>query len=132
MYLRDSRDPTKQTAAAEWMGHLWSTRTGRVSDQVLHEYYVTVTGKLRPGLSIAEAREDVLALRAWQPGPSRSLIEASWDEQDRWGFSFRDSMIVAAARAIRCPALLTEDLTDGQDLDGIEVVSPFTRLPADI
>jgi hypothetical protein len=30
-----------------------------VSRQVLHEYYVTVTRKLRPGLPTEEARSDV-------------------------------------------------------------------------
>ena len=35
VYLRDSRDPDRQRQAAEWVGHLWETRLGRVSVQVL-------------------------------------------------------------------------------------------------
>jgi len=36
---------------------------------------------------------------------------------------------VAAARIGRCSVLLTEDLQDGQDLDGLLVVSPFAHQP---
>jgi predicted nucleic acid-binding protein len=128
VYLRDGRDPAKQRAAAEWMAHLWETRSGRISAQVIQEYYVTVTAKLTPGMPPGEARDDIRALQMWAPpSPSSDVIEAAWIEQDRWGFSFWDSMIVGAARAQRCRILLTEDLTHGQDLDGIRVVSPFAE-----
>ncbi|MGH7483253.1 MAG: PIN domain-containing protein [Longimicrobiales bacterium] len=130
VYLRDSRDLAKQKSAAEWMARLWESRAGRVSMQVLNEYYVTVTAKLDPGLPIESAREDVVALRAWAPLESpRDLTEAAWATQDRWGFSFWDSLIVAAARAERCTILLTEDLSHGQDLDGLRVLSPFQATP---
>jgi predicted nucleic acid-binding protein len=32
----------------------------------------------------------------------------------------------------RCEYLLTEDLSDGQDLDGVRVVNPFTVRPDDL
>ncbi len=57
-------DARKQAAAAEWIAHLWATGEGRLSLQVLQEYYVTVTAKLDPGLPAADARDDVLAFRA--------------------------------------------------------------------
>lgn len=41
--------------AMAWMRSLWETREGRTSQQVLHEYYVTVTRKLSPGLTAGEA-----------------------------------------------------------------------------
>jgi predicted nucleic acid-binding protein len=130
VYLRDQRDQDRQRRAAEWMGHLWESRLGRISAQVLHEYYVTVTAKLEPGLSIAEAQEDALALIAWSPLPlTASLMEDAWDAQERWGFSFWDSLIMAAARAQGCGVLLTEDLTHDQDLGGLRVVSPFLEPP---
>lgn len=48
VYVRDSAAPDKQQAAAAWMRHLWQRRLGRLSTQVLNEYYVTVTRKLVP------------------------------------------------------------------------------------
>jgi predicted nucleic acid-binding protein len=130
VYLRDSRYPERQRQAAEWAAHLWEFGLGRLSVQVLHEYYVTVTAKLEPGLPVEEAREDVLALRAWSPLPMTVKLTAdAWEVQARWGFSFWDSLIVAAARAQGCSRLLTEDLSHGQDLDGVRVVSPFLEGP---
>lgn len=130
VYLRDSTYPAKQRRAAEWMAHLWEAGAGRLSLQVLQEYYVTVTRKLAPGLSEEDAREDVVALGTWSPlAPDLELIEAAWSEQDRYGISYWDAMIVAAARRLACTTLLTEDLQDGQDLDGLAVRSPFTWRP---
>lgn len=130
VYFRDSTEPAKQAAAAEWMAHLWERGSGRVSQQVLREYYVTVTGKLDPGLPAAEAREDVLAFRAWNPlEADLGLIEDAWTLEDRYRLSFWDALIVAAARRLGCSVLLTEDLQDGQDLDGLVVWSPFTHGP---
>jgi predicted nucleic acid-binding protein len=131
VYLRDSTDPAKQRQAAEWMAHLWDSGAGRVSLQVLQEYYVATTRKLDPGLTAEEARDDVASLAAWRPlAPDPALVESAWSEQDRYGFSFWDALIVAAARRLGCAILLTEDLQDGEDLDGLVVRSPFSIRPA--
>jgi len=130
VYMRDSRDPERQAAAAEWMSHLWESRRGRLSTQVLHEYYVTVTGKLKPGMAVDEARDDLLAFSAWSPLPlTIELTERAWDVQDRWGFSLWDSLIVAAAHTLGCEILLSEDLQHGQELGDLRVVSPFQEKP---
>lgn len=131
VYLRDSTESGKQAAAAEWMARLWDTGRGRLSVQVLQEYYVTVTAKLDPGLPAVDAREDVVALRSWRPlEASLELLENAWSAQDRYGFSFWDALIVAAARRLGCGVLLTEDLQDGQELDGLVVRSPFIHAPS--
>ena len=130
VYLRDAMGGERRSRAADWMAHLWESRSGRLSTQVLHEYFVTVTSKLDPGLPADEAREDIISLRAWSPLPvSVDVTEWAWDVQERWGFSFWDSLIVAAAKAQGCSVLLTEDLTHGMELDGLRVVSPFGEGP---
>jgi predicted nucleic acid-binding protein len=127
VYARDARDPEKQRRAEEWLARLWEGRTGRLSSQVLHEYYVTVTAKLKPGMPAADARSDVRALLAWlvsvRPG---ELMEAAWHEQDQSHLSWWDALIVAAAKGSGCRALLTEDLQAGQDFGGLVVISPFS------
>ncbi|MFO8174802.1 MAG: PIN domain-containing protein [Longimicrobiales bacterium] len=130
VYLRDSTEPDKQAAAAEWMAWLWETGRGRLSVQVLQEYYVTVTAKLDPGLPAADAREDVVALRSWRPlEAGLDLLEDAGSVQDRYGFSLWDALIVAAARRLGCGVLLTEDLQNGQELDGLVIRSPFIHAP---
>src|SRR5512137_2152008 len=131
VYDRDERDASKHERAAAWMKVLWrEPGLGVVSGQVLSEFYWTVTKKLRPGLSEALARRYLQALFAWEVVPvDDAAIAEAWAVQERFGFSFWDSLVVAAARLSRCRVLLTEDLQDGQDLDGLRVVSPFERVP---
>jgi predicted nucleic acid-binding protein len=132
VYARDSSEPEKQRRAAEWMGELWRSRGGRISQQVLHEYYVTVTRKLSPGLSAAVARQDVRALLQWRPVPADGeLLERAWAIEDRYRLSFWDALIVAAAVASGAGMLLTEDLQEGTEIDGVLVVNPFRTAPGD-
>lgn len=133
VYNRDKSEPEKQPRAREWLEALWESRRGRVSAQVLEEFYVTVTGKLDPGLPAREARSDVRALSAWDPlAIDHSLLPAAWEIEDRYGLDFRDALILAAARRLDCGYLLTEDLREGQEMEGIEVVNPFHRGPSDV
>lgn len=130
LYRHDLAAGSKQVLAAEWLSHLWRSGRGRVSWQVLEEFYVNATLKLKPGLPREIARAEVLDLTEWTPVPidTRSLSLA-WEVQDRFRLSFWDSLIVAAARIAGCGSLLTEDLQAGQDLGGVVVVNPFQEAP---
>lgn len=133
VYVRDRTDEDKQRRAAAWMAALWETRRGRLSYQVLHEYCVTATSKLDPPRAAADVREDVWALRAWRPAPADyETMETAWTAQDRFGLSWWDALIVAAALGAGCRWLLTEDLQDGQDILGITVLDPFRHAPEDV
>ena len=130
VYARDLTEGGKQERAAVWLAGLWRTRRGVLSMQVLQEYYVTVTGKLRPGLPREEARRDVRAFGAWNPlGCGPELFPDAWAVQDRYGLSFWDALIVTAAKRTGARHLLTEDLQQGRALDGIEVLNPFLHDP---
>ncbi len=127
----DDADPRKQRVARDWRAELWKSRLGRVSFQVLNEFYVNAV-RLKPAAGDA-ARAEVRDLLAWNPVMTdASVIERGWKLQDRYRLSFWDSLIVAAAKAAACGFLLTEDLQDGQKLDGVEVVNPFQRGPASV
>jgi predicted nucleic acid-binding protein len=53
------------------------------------------------------------------------LLEAAWSVEDRFGLSWWDALIVAAARVAGCEYLLTEDLQHGAEFEGLRVVNPF-------
>lgn len=130
VYFRDASEPDKQQQSREWLNRLWRTRTGVLSFQVLSEYYVTITQKLRPGLSQEEAWRDVQALFTWSPvGQDVSSFQIAKDVQTRFGFSWWDALIVSAAKKAGCRYLLTEDLQHGQELNGLTVISPFEVSP---
>ena len=130
VYTRDASEPEKQKQAMGWMSHLWDIRTGRLSFQVLQEYYVTVTEKLDPGLVPKVARRDVRLLLSWQPIPvDARVLEGAWDLQDRYQLSWWDALIVSAAQAADCNYLLTEDLKEDQKLENVRVINPFHISP---
>ncbi len=129
IYAVDLADPRKQRAAQSWLDELWKSKLGRISFQVLQEFYVKVSQK---GLStIGDARIEIRDLLSWKPVPvTAGLLERSWKIQDRYKLSFWDSLIVAAAKAASCRFLLTEDLQSGQDFDGLVVINPFLHNPS--
>lgn len=130
VYARDASEPVKQPKSRVWLEHLWRARTGRLSQQVLSEFYVTVTRKLDPGLSRADARAEVRTLQAWRPVViDGDIVEAAWALEDAHSLSFWDALIIAAAQSARCEHLLSEDLTDGVTYGGVTVIDPFAHQP---
>ena len=133
VYARDAGQPVKQQQAMSWLAYLWHSKRGRVSVQVLNEFYYTVTRKVGRPLSGETARREARRFLAWAPLPiDGQLVEKAWELEARRGFNFWDALIVAAAQMSGCRRLLTEDLQDGQNIDGVQVVSPFTTTPDQI
>lgn len=127
VYARDASEPLKQVRAVEWLAYLWRERAGRTSTQVLSEYYVTVTRKLRFGLSAVDAWDDVQALCAWRPqAMDEGVLRRGREIEMRYELSWWDSLVIAAAQVQGCAVLLSEDLQDGGMYGGLLVRSPFT------
>jgi len=101
IYALDEADPKKQQAARVWRAELWKSHRGRISFQVLQEFYVKVTRKW-PNVC-QEARAEVRDSLAWRPVTVDELIlEQSWKIQDRYQLSFWDSLIVACSEPANC------------------------------
>jgi predicted nucleic acid-binding protein len=126
VYWRDSSDAAKQTRATEWLDTLWRERRGRTSTQVLAEYYSAVTRKQRVRMASEDAWRDVQALVSWNPCPvTVDLLNRARVIEHKYRLSWWDSQIVAAAQAQGCALLLTEDLQDGANYDGVVARNPF-------
>jgi predicted nucleic acid-binding protein len=131
IYYLDPTDLRKQQASRLWLADLWEQGQGCISYQVLQEFYSVGTQKW-PALR-AEIRKEIKELFDWYPVViNRKVIEDAWDIQARYKISFWDALIVAAAKAAACRYLLTEDLQEGQEMDGVLVVNPFRSLPREI
>jgi predicted nucleic acid-binding protein len=57
--------------------------------------------------------------------PSESLYLEALRIKDRYKFSFYDSLIVSAALSQKCERLYTEDMQNGQIIEGLKIVNPF-------
>lgn len=128
VYARDAGETRKQPLAAECLNQLWRTRSGRISMQVLSEYYVTVTHKLKPGMTTDAAWDDIGDLMSWKPRDTdRETLTRAYETVRRYGTTWWDSMIVAAAELQGCSILLSEDFQEGMVFFGqLRVRNPFT------
>lgn len=126
VYWLDSRNAEKRSAADHWIRLLWWQRSGRTSMQVLNELYITLTRKLKTRLDEDEAWDAVSALLSWEPAVAdRDTLVRAREIQRRYGISWSDSLIVAAAQAQDCSVLLSEDLQHGMSFGGVTVRNPF-------
>jgi predicted nucleic acid-binding protein len=126
IYAHDKDAGVKQRQASERLKELWESMTGRLSTQVLQEFYVNVTRKIRKPLSRDAAREVIRNYGLWvySPVTPSTVIRAS-EISEIWHLAFWDSMVIAAAEQDDAVELLSEDLNHGQVIAGIRVVNPF-------
>jgi predicted nucleic acid-binding protein len=130
LYSLDPSDPGKRAASQRWLAALWERGAGRLSWQVLDEFYVNAIRKMKA--PPAEARRTVGVFAQWQPvNASLGLAERAWLWMDEAQLSYWDSLIVAAAERSGCRWLLSEDFQTGRRLGGVTVVDPFRQPPAE-
>ncbi|HVT03063.1 MAG TPA: PIN domain-containing protein [Thermoanaerobaculia bacterium] len=97
-----------------------------LSAQVLQEFYVTVTRKLRSPLSPETAIEWIEQLDAFPQVPiDASLVKVAIENSVRYRISYWDAAIVAAAERLGARTLYSEDLSDGQMYGSVTVLNPF-------
>ncbi|MDP2871215.1 MAG: PIN domain-containing protein [Bacillota bacterium] len=126
VYAHDSSAGMKHSQAKQVIQSLWDSRDGCLSIQVLQEFYVAVTRKVRSPLSATHARQVVSDLSTWAlHSPTAGDIMNAIDIQQESGLSFWDAMIIQSALQLGATCILSEDLNPGQRLRGIVVVNPF-------
>src|ERR1017187_3572582 len=65
LYQHDQRNATKRRAARDWISLLWEHDAGRLSWQVLNEFYQNATGKV--GAPAHVVRRAVETYSLWNP-----------------------------------------------------------------
>jgi predicted nucleic acid-binding protein len=129
VYAYDRSEPDKQRRALDVLDRLVSSGEGRLSAQVLSEFYVNVTAKIPSPLTKAEA-EGRLAhyVQLWPvyPVSATVVLEAVRGVND-YQFSFWDAQIWAAARLNHIPVVLSEDFNAGAVIEGVRFVDPFEQ-----
>lgn len=128
LYAVDPSEMEKREAAIHWLDSLWPLGAGRLSWQVLNEFYSNLVAKFK--IPKREARARVEALARWQPmGFGLELVQRAWYWNDKAGIHYWDSLILASAEAAGCAFLLSEDFQAGQRFGDITVVNPFQSRP---
>jgi predicted nucleic acid-binding protein len=121
-----SRDPA-ESLKRERAISLLEDDSGALSIQVLQEFYVQAT---RASRSDSISHELAVGfIESWSrfriQDMTLPILYSALRIRKTYEFSFWDSAIVAAARALGCDRVYTEDLSHGQVVDGLTVINPF-------
>jgi predicted nucleic acid-binding protein len=124
VYADDRAARTKRVRARTVLSELIRTRRAVVSTQVMQEYFAAAIKKL--GLSPERARIRVERLGRLDVVLIRpQLILGAIDLCRLHGLSFWDALVLRSASAAGCARLLSEDMQDGQTIDGVRIENPF-------
>lgn len=126
VYAHDADAGAKRERAARTLQTLWDDGNGRLSVQVLQEFYLGVTRKLGTPVARSTAREVIGAYGSWVRSPTTvdTVIRAS-DIAELAQIAFWDALIIASAEQDGATLLYSEDLNDGQVIAGVRVVNPL-------
>jgi predicted nucleic acid-binding protein len=121
-----SRDPD-ESLKRERAISLLADDSGGLSIQVLQEFYVQATRTSRSDAIPHELAAGLI--ESWSrfriQDMTLPVLYSALQICKTYRFSFWDSAIVAAARALGCDRVYTEDLSHGQVVDGLSIIDPF-------
>jgi predicted nucleic acid-binding protein len=126
IYAHDADAGVKRDRAMAKLRELWDSENGRLSIQVLQEFYVNATQKLSTPLARSTAREIIKAYGAWvRHATSVETVTRATELAELARISFWDALIVASAEEADAEEIYSEDLNDGQTIAGVKIINPL-------
>jgi predicted nucleic acid-binding protein len=124
IYQMDNRDVVKQRKCRELVRALVLRHEAVISTQVLQEFYVACTAKLKvkpilvKGMIHGFQNMEVVTVGS-------DLINEAIDTSIQYQISFWDSLVVVSAESAKCQYLVTEDLNEGQVIRNVKIQNPM-------
>lgn len=126
----DGAQPEAREQVMAVLRLLWQQRRGRLSTQVLNDFYRLVTTRIQPPMPNGDARAEVRRYQRWQPWAiDHATVESAWSIESRFGLPYADALIVAAAKAQGCSRLLSLELKHELQLDSVQIFNPLLMAP---
>ncbi len=113
VYSVDEGVPEKPQCVRELVAQSSTDASGCISYQVVQETVNVLTGKFGTPLDRVRRLLDEVLIPLWEINPTGSLYQSALSLQSRYGFSFYDSLIIAAALEAGCTRLYSEDMQHG-------------------
>ena len=120
----DHRDVVKQKKCRELVRALVLRHEAVISTQILQEFYVACTAKLKvkpilvKGMIHGFQNMEVVTVGS-------DLINEAIDTSIQYQISFCDSLVVVSAESAKCQYLVTEDLNEGQVIRNVKIQNPM-------
>jgi predicted nucleic acid-binding protein len=127
VYAHDLSAGPKHQRAQTLVEHLWDSRLGVLSTQVLQELCVSLQRKASRPPATEELRDLIEDYLSWEvvTNTAQSVL-LGIDLAARHQISFWDALIVQAAETAGASILYSEDLSNGQRYGSVQVVNPFS------
>ena len=125
VYFADGADPQKQQIAEKLIKNAVINDNGVISTQSLQEFFAATTRKLMCSKEKAKEYVENFSDSFTVEQVSVSLILKAINISIKNQFSFWDSLILSAAIQSGCIICYSEDLTNGQLVEGVKIVNPF-------
>lgn len=129
IYAFDVREHAKHEQALAIVRSIVQSESGFVSTQVLGEFFFASTGKrhgfLTPDQAQGQLRNMADAFQVLDVTRAVALDAARVARI--YQLSYWDAQLCVVAAQNTVPFLLTEDLQDGQDVEGVHLLNPFRK-----
>jgi predicted nucleic acid-binding protein len=128
LYAHDRAAGEKRLRAASALRELWDAKAGVLSTQIFQEFAVNAARKPNPPLPRETVERVLGAYRAWRV--HRVDVDDVFRAlalREKNQLSFWDALVVTAAVRTSATRLYTEDLNDGEVVQGVRIVNPLVR-----
>jgi predicted nucleic acid-binding protein len=127
LYSIDSGSKAKQKTAKSLVTDALKNRASLISFQVVQETLNIAQRKFEVPITDQDAQSllQSVLMPLMKVLPSESLYLEALRIRNRYKFGFYDSLIISAALSQNCTRLYTEDMQNGQTIEGLKIVNPF-------
>jgi predicted nucleic acid-binding protein len=125
--MLQEEDTNKYLIAKQFINDKISKRQLVISWQVINEVTCNLIRYKFPEKQIAVIIEWICKIAYIENFTEELLIQAS-AFREKFPFSFWDSLIVSAALTSHCKYLISEDMQNGQKIDGMTIENIFVAL----
>ena len=123
----DETQPSKKERALAILSDALQNGIGMISWQVIQEFLNVATRKFAIPMKVEDAT--VYLQKVLSPlchiNPNLETYQKSLEIMEKNGYSFYDSLILAAALHGECTIIYTEDMKHGQEIGALRIVNPF-------
>jgi len=128
VYLFDKTDAAKHASVKRLIRECLKKYTGHISTQVVNEFVVVVSEKIKNPIPFEEIKKRITSLSDMLTISPLAFLtcKKSIEIKQRYGYSYWDSLIISSALLNHCSILYTEDMQDGQTIEKtLKIVNPF-------
>ena len=128
VYANDKTEKNKQQISEELILNGIKSNNIAISAQVLSEFWVVITKKIKKPLDYEDALRQIELFRIMDICEiDYDLVISAIKIQKQYILSYWDSLIISAAASKKCSVVYSEDMSDGHNYHGVKVINPFLK-----